>query len=257
MTFETAVSLSKTAGTVAIPGDVIGTIDESASESGNRTVVRLGSGVTYVGQCLVATKAGTIAKDPRRSKVWIAGNQKRYEPAVEDAVVAIVIDRHAEEYRLDIRGTDTAVLSTLAFEGATKRNKPALNIGSALYCRITSATKDMDIEASCVEPGSSRSWVSGETLYGELKGGNLVTVSIALARSLQDKNSRILAELGSRMRFELAVGANGRIWLMSDSVRNTIILCLLVGKADEMSFTDWQGHAKKVLNNFKLDSSGP
>jgi exosome complex component RRP40 len=251
MDSESAVPLAVSEETIAMPGEVVGTISGNPPGGGTRRVVRLGSGVRYHDQSLVATKAGNVRKDPGRSKVWIAGNQKRYEPVTEDAVVGIVIEKHADEYRLDIRGTDTAILPALAFEGATKRNKPALAVGSSVYCRIATASKDMDIEASCIAPGSSQSWVSGETLYSELKGGNIVTVSTALARALRNTSSAVLAALETYMRFEVAIGANGRVWVKSDSIQNTIVLCLLIAKADEMPVDKWQAHAKQVLDKFK------
>lgn len=237
---------------VVLPGTRVAILETtSASDAERRPVVRLGAGVVQQGNHLVASKAGFVKHDPRRSKVWIAGNQRRYEPVVGEAVIGIVTDRHAEEYRLDIKATDTATLSALAFEGATKRNKPSLTIGSTVYCRMTLSSKDMECETSCIEPGSSRSWVSGETLYGELKGGNIVNVSLALARRLQAQDSPILSKLGSEIPFESAVGANGRIWIKSGSIRSNVLLCILIGKADEMCLEKWETYVSSVITQFK------
>jgi exosome complex component RRP40 len=247
-------SLSVDTGAVVLPGDSVGELDNaavSAATGGKRAVVRLGSGVAQRDRALMATKAGAVLHDTRRSKIWVSGNQRRYEPVLDDAVIAVVTDRHAEEYRIDIAGTDTAMLPALAFEGATKRNKPALIVGSSVYCRITLASKDMECEASCVEPGSSRSWVSGETLYGELKGGNIVNVSLRLARELQADDSPVLSRLGSAVPFESAVGGNGRVWLKSGSTRSNVLLCLLVAKADELPLIKWNEHVTHVLSQFK------
>jgi exosome complex component RRP40 len=263
-----AVTFVPSAGAIVVPGDVVATLADvpspPAAGAGGRAnpsnLVRLGTGVAVADApsssstvtTVIATKAGAARFDARRSKVWIDGNQRRrYDPVVGDAVVAIVTDRHAEEYRVDMAATDTATLPALGFEGATKRNKPALVVGSSVYCRITRASRHMECEASCVEPGSSRSWVTGETLYGELKGGNLVDVSLALAARLAAADSPILGTLGASIPFESAVGANGRVWIKSSSTRSTVLLCLLVAKADTLALDAWRQHVSRVLSQYK------
>ena len=47
----------------------------------------------------------------------------QYTPVVDDLVVGVVVDKHTENYRVDIGATHPAQLPALAFEGATKRNK--------------------------------------------------------------------------------------------------------------------------------------
>ncbi len=42
------------------------------------------------------------------------------------------------------------LLPHLAFDGATKRNKPNLSVGALVYCRVAVANKDMDSELSCM-----------------------------------------------------------------------------------------------------------
>lgn len=196
---------------------------------------------------LVASKAGTLRLESRRNKIWIQNNQKRYTPALEDMVIGVVQDRHADEYRLDINGTDTATLPALAFEGATKKNKPNLTIGSLVYCRITRASKNMEAEASCIEPGSSKSWVGGQTLYGELKGGNVVQVSLGLAKSLLSRNGPILQMLGDKIPFESAVGVNGRVWVQAGSVSETVLLSVAIKNADTLPANQWKQLVSKML----------
>ena len=43
-------------------------------------------------------------------------------------------------------------------------------VGTVVYARVVVADKDMDIELSCHNPGSSKSWVTQEAVYGELAG---------------------------------------------------------------------------------------
>ena len=76
---------------------------------------------------------------------------------------------------------------------------------------------------------------------GELKGGMLFDISMAMARRLlmpkqkEDGGIALLEEIGEKVAFEIAVGRNGKIWVKSDGVKET----LLVGRA--LQETDAQG----------------
>lgn len=231
--------------TLCFPGDPIATL-AAPPPTQKRPVVRLGPGVIQRDTTLHGTKAGLVTHEASRNKICLSNNQRRYVPALEDMVIGVVVERHADEYRVEINGTDTATLSALAFEGATKKNKPNLGIGALLYCRVVRASKNMEAEVSCVEPGSSKSWTSGETLYGELKGGNVVRVSLALARKLVG-DGRLLGMLGERVAFESAVGLNGRVWLRAEDVHKTVLLTVALEKADDMTAEEWGGLVRRML----------
>jgi exosome complex component RRP40 len=49
-------------------------------------------------------------------------------PAPQESVVGIVVGRSGEGWRVDIGAAHFALLDGLAFEGATKRNKPNLKV---------------------------------------------------------------------------------------------------------------------------------
>lgn len=246
------VELRSRTGALLLPGAVVGTLVDVPvhardGESRKRPVVRLGPGMTQCARELHATKYGLLSIDQKRNKLCLDGNQRRYVAALEDMVIGIVQERHGEEYRLDLNGTDTATLPVLAFEGATKKNKPNLAVGAAVYCRVTRASKNMEAEVSCVEPGSSRTWGGGETLYGELKGGNIIKVSLGLARALMRPSEPVLSALGQRIAFQSAVGANGRIWLQAGKVQETIIISEAVKKADVLRVEEWTSFVKKLF----------
>ena len=59
----------------------------------------------------------------------------RYILAVDETVIGIVSEVHAENYNLDISAPVKAVLPVLSFEGATKHNRPKLAVGSPVHCR--------------------------------------------------------------------------------------------------------------------------
>ena len=57
---------------------------------------------------------------------WVIGRQ--YVPAPQEAVIGMITQRLGEGYRADIGSAHYASLDSLAFEGATKRNKPNLKV---------------------------------------------------------------------------------------------------------------------------------
>ncbi|KAI0557526.1 Exosome complex RNA-binding protein 1/RRP40/RRP4 [Gracilaria domingensis] len=231
-------------GSLILPGEKLATILNIPEAS--QAVIRVGGGVTQKSSDLLASKAGHIRYEPNRNKLWVANNQKRYVPALEDPVIGIIQDRFGEEYRLDINGSDTATLSMLAFEGATKKNRPNLTIGALVYCRVIRASKNMETEVSCIEPGSTKSWSGGETLYGELQSGTIVQVSLGMAKNLV-RDETVLRMLG-RVPFQSAVGVNGRIWVQAGKIEHTMLLSLALKKADVMQADEWRNFVRKLFS---------
>lgn len=78
-----------------------------------------------------STRAGLLGSIPSSSsssRYWIESSQKRYIPSPTEPVLGIITARHAEGFRVDIGSSQSASLDGLAFEGATKRNKPNLKV---------------------------------------------------------------------------------------------------------------------------------
>lgn len=65
-------------------------------------------------------------------------------------MLGVVTDKHADDYRVEIRASSSAILSALAFEGATKRSRPRLQIGTIVYARVSLAVKDCEPELTCI-----------------------------------------------------------------------------------------------------------
>ena len=66
----------------------------------------------------------------------------QYIPGAQDPVVGVVIARSGESYRVDIGAAHPATLDALAFEGASKRNRPNLKVPifareNSVLCRLT------------------------------------------------------------------------------------------------------------------------
>jgi exosome complex component RRP40 len=54
----------------------------------------------------------------------------QYVPAPQELVIGVVTQKVGEGYRVDVGSAHPASLDGLAFEGATKRNKPNLKVPS-------------------------------------------------------------------------------------------------------------------------------
>jgi exosome complex RNA-binding protein Rrp4 len=105
------------------------------------------------------------------------------------------VQKAGEGFRVDIGSAHPASLDGLAFEGATKRNRPNLKvrraqfsqkilranfcaqIGNLIYARVSLAHKDMEPELECFDAQTRKA--EG---FGELKGGFMVRCSLAMCR---------------------------------------------------------------------------
>ena len=161
----------------------------------------------------------------------------QYIPQPSDLVLATVHHSSTDFFSCSITPhTAFAQLPQLAFEGATKKSRPQLNSGSLVYARIASTSKHTETEIACYNPSTGKS--EG---MGELKGGMVFDVSLGMARRLMMAKQKdegkiaVLEEIAGRVAFEVAVGRNGKVWVKSDGVKET----LLVGKA--LQETDTKG----------------
>ncbi|HEY9754184.1 MAG TPA: KH domain-containing protein, partial [Oculatellaceae cyanobacterium] len=175
----------------------------------------------------------------------------QYVAQVDDQVIGIISERLGEQYKVDINGSLPAFLSQFAFEGATKRNKPNLNVhdisllslnawltrlafsqvGSLVYARVSVANKDMEPELTCISPIYKKEWTTGQNLLGELSGGYCFDCSLALAQSLLKEDCHVMRLLSS-LRFEVSIGQNGRVWVRSDSCQQTIFVASAITQSE-------------------------
>jgi len=132
---------------VVFPGQVLCKLPSSGQ-------LRLGSGLQTQAETVCTIKAGILHKT-KTGKLWLEGRQKRccltcalcmlyllpavlrytppnlfhrYIPAVEESVIGIITQKYGESFDVDIGGPFTATLPVLAFEGATRRNRPNLQV---------------------------------------------------------------------------------------------------------------------------------
>eukprot|EP00128_Syssomonas_multiformis_P004373 Colp12_sorted_trinity150504_noHs@22458 len=209
------------ANTVVVPGDVVLSVQPTES-------VVIGPGLTQLNNEIVATKGG-ILRRAQPSKIWIDSSQKRYVPVKEDSVIGVITDKMGETYRVDIGAAQPATLSFYAFEGATKKNRPNLQVGALILGRLSVANKDMEAELVCTD-------ASGKTAgFGELVQGYVVDVSTGLARRLSSSKNNVLQSLAKRVPFEMALGMNGRVWVKSTAPATTIAVARAVSCAEFMT----------------------
>eukprot|EP00753_Platysulcus_tardus_P005302 PLAT13150.1.p1 GENE.PLAT13150.1~~PLAT13150.1.p1 ORF type:complete len:281 (-),score=94.72 PLAT13150.1:102-878(-) len=217
--------------TVVFPGDDVTDIILQWTEG-----VRLGPGLVQDVDHVIACKAGVLRFRPP-SRFWVDSDQKRYIPRVDELVIGEVAGRFAGEYyRLDVRGSRTALLHQLAFDGASKRNKPSLAVGAKVYARVLSCSRGLEPELTCeATHGARKDWMTGQSVYGELKGGHCFETTIAHAKSLLRPDSVVLNELGKAIAFECAVGMNGRVWVSAVDVKHVVLVCNAIKNAEGLA----------------------
>ncbi|KAJ4482015.1 exosome complex exonuclease RRP40 [Lentinula aciculospora] len=193
---------------------------------------------------IFATRAGTLNHSANGSKWWIESNARRYVPAAQESVIGVVVQKQGEGFRVDIGSAHSANLDGLAFEGATKRNKPNLKVGSLIYARVSLAHKDMEPELECFDAQTRKA--QG---FGELKGGFLVRCSLRMCRQLLDPKHFLLPLLGSLFPLEIAVGLNGRVWIDSQDSKRIIAITHAIEATDP----DTQGMGEDEIRTLVED----
>lgn len=83
---------------------------------------------------------------------------------------------------MDVGAPLTVTLGGLDFDGVTKRNKPNLQIGSVVYCRIVEYSKFVGGKASCLNKGYT---TKNSNSMGELKGGSIIWIPVHKHNSIQ------------------------------------------------------------------------
>ncbi|XP_017857729.1 PREDICTED: exosome complex component RRP40 [Drosophila arizonae] len=212
---------------VIMPGERVRVVEDAAK---NKRVI-LGPGLRRLDDKVVASKAGPLRhKDP--NTFWVDNYQRRYVPARGDLIIGIVKARVGDLYRVDIGSADTAAISYLAFEAATKKNRPDLNPGDLLYARVLNANADIEPELVCVNSNGKRGKL------GVLQDGFFFKCSLNLARLLLRESCPALAALTDELPFEIAVGVNGRIWVKAHSMRETVGLANAIMSLEQAGYAE-------------------
>ncbi|PVU92278.1 hypothetical protein BB561_003933 [Smittium simulii] len=208
---------------IAQGGDNTATLETEPEKS-----IILGPGLIESENGVISFVAGHL-KHNSNDTVWVESNRKRATEETEP-VIGTVIARNMDGYRVDIDTVKLANLNGLAFENATKRNKPDLRIGSLVYAKVVLANKYLEPEIECYNNNTNKS--EG---FGELTKGFLIKTSLVHCRRLLQNNSVILNILGQHIAYEIAVGLNGYVWIKSDSPEKTIIVANAIRNSEHLS----------------------
>jgi len=129
---------------------------------------------------------------------------------VNDIVIGTVVQRFPEIYNVDINAPSMAELNSIEFEGATKKNKPNLTVGTAIFCRILAI--DTKIRLTCISPLHKKAWTTKEAFFGPLDNGWIEQFPIRFVRNLMGSRQDILQKIGEHIAFDVQLGFNGRVW---------------------------------------------
>eukprot|EP00603_Paraphysomonas_imperforata_P013059 CAMPEP_0114459496 /NCGR_PEP_ID=MMETSP0104-20121206/5239_1 /TAXON_ID=37642 ORGANISM="Paraphysomonas imperforata, Strain PA2" /NCGR_SAMPLE_ID=MMETSP0104 /ASSEMBLY_ACC=CAM_ASM_000202 /LENGTH=209 /DNA_ID=CAMNT_0001632137 /DNA_START=168 /DNA_END=797 /DNA_ORIENTATION=- len=176
-----------------------------------------------------------------------------YVPKIGDQVVGIIEDKGGDFYKVNILSGSTALLNRLAFEGASKRNKPEYKVGDVVYCKVKLAHKHLDTELTCISSsGVKKGWSSGEAIYGELMEGLTVRVRPLQAKKLLKPDCTVLNVLGRHLAFEVAIGMNGMLWVQATDVEDCIIIRNAIINSLELDAFQTEAMVEILIEKMKL-----
>ena len=143
-----------------------------------------------------------------------------YSAKVGDVVIGIISQKTYEMYRVNILANKEASLNSTDFEGATRKTKPNLNVGDVVFARVEKENKYSNVTLTCKSLSNSKGWSSGESTYGELKGGKLYDYNRYLCLKLLDNKAFIHRLKECVDKLQLKIGYNGRIWIKTENINN-------------------------------------
>lgn len=210
-------------GDFVYPGNLITEIKTS------RNVAILGPGLRRDDKpnTIAVTRVGRLAfKSP--NFYWVESKQKRYVPKVSDLVVGIIVKKTGDVFKVDIGCSEHASLSAFAFEGATKKQKPDLQMGDTIYARLLSAHREMEPELVCVD----KYFKAG--ILGPLSSdGFLINIQPCQAYNLLDINNPLLRNMGKQFPYEMAIGMNGKVWIKAKRPEYVLKIIKAINLADQ------------------------
>lgn len=224
-----------------MPGDIVSEVQAAAATK----KVILGPGLRKYNDQVVACKAG-ILKSRTPNIYWIDSYQKRYVPSRGETVIGIVTQKSGDIFRVDIGASEPACLSYLAFEGATKKNRPDVNVGDLVFAKMLIANKDFESELICVNS------LGKKDKLGVLAGGFVFNCSVNLVRRLLNESGTLCRAIQREIQvpMEIVVGMNGRVWLNARNVRDVIAVGTAILAAETISDEEVASMCQKVGSYF-------
>ena len=143
-----------------------------------------------------------------------------YSAKEGDIVIGIISQKTYEVYRVNILASKEATLNSIDFEGATRKTKPNLNVGDVIFARVEKENKYSNVTLTCKSQSNSKGWSSGESTYGELKGGKLYDYNRYLCLELLDNKDYLHRLKECVAKLQIKIGYNGRIWIKTENIRD-------------------------------------
>ncbi|GFG37079.1 hypothetical protein Cfor_05753 [Coptotermes formosanus] len=225
---------------VVVPGDVIQVPNEN-----DKAKFILGPGLRRHADQILVTTSGVLRK--KASNVyWVDCHRKRYVPVKGETVLGVVVNKSGDTFKVDIGSSEQASLSYLAFEGATKKNRPDIKIGDVVFAKLLEASRDMEPELVCVDSFGKRGKLG---LLQE--DGFIFTCSLNLIRKILNPKCTLLKLFGSEIPYDVAVGMNGKIWLKTKSIKESIGIGSAILAAEHLPNEEIIGMCNRVINNLK------
>ena len=141
-----------------------------------------------------------------------------YSPKEGDVVIGIISQKSYEMYRVNILASKEASLNSIDFQGATRKTKPNLNVGDAVFALVEKENKYSNATLTCKSSINSKGWSSGESTYGELKGGKIYDYNRYLCLKLLDNKEFIYRLKECVKGLKIKIGYNGRIWIKTEII---------------------------------------
>uniref|UniRef100_A0A0N4ZKP5 KH_dom_type_1 domain-containing protein n=1 Tax=Parastrongyloides trichosuri TaxID=131310 RepID=A0A0N4ZKP5_PARTI len=223
---------------IVLPGDFIKNIENSSSPS------IIGRGLKVDKTEIISTHAGILCTG--KDGIYIDIDSKRYQPTINDFVVGVVTNVMVENIKLEICSLDHAVLSSLAFEGATKRNRPNVKIGDVIYARVISTSKYLETELACIDKDNFARGL-GVLPYG----GMVFRISLHHARRLLSPKCCLLNVIGKEIKYESCIGMNGRCWIKSDTLEQIKHIMRIIQQAEMIPESELEAFVYKELASLK------
>jgi len=238
-------------GAVIMPGD------EFVVPKDSKKIV-LGPGLRSVldketkePKTIVACKAGLLRK-AKPNTFFIEMKTRSYQSFKKDDILGIIKQKSkGEHYAMDIGCREyRAQLNKNAFEGATKRYRPDLQVGDCIYGKVLDFPKDYPLELTCVQPSGKSEGL------GSLTGGHVFHVPIHFVRALRTPSPKenLLLRIGKMLPCEAAVGANGLVWIKANNAVRTVLVAQLVQTLSKVDADEYDKYLKEFRRT--MASSG-
>uniref|UniRef100_A0A0K0FHC5 Exosome complex component RRP40 (inferred by orthology to a human protein) n=1 Tax=Strongyloides venezuelensis TaxID=75913 RepID=A0A0K0FHC5_STRVS len=225
---------------IVLPGDFVEDITNLPA------VPVIGRGLTVYKNEIICTQSGVLCLG--KDGMFVNTNSKRYQPTVNDFVVGVVSNVMVENIKLDISYLESGVLSTLSFEGATKRNKPNVKVGDVVYARVISTSKYLETELTCIDKDNFARGL-GVLPYG----GMVFKVSLQHARRLLSPTCQLLNLIGKETKYESCIGMNGRVWIKAETNQVMKIIVRLIQESEKVSDTDMEKFVGSYIESMYQD----